>query len=173
MIVLLIDGRSGSGKTELATAIGASWPEAQLVHLDDIYPGWGGLDAASAHVHEEILTNYRWRGWDWATSEPEEWHELDPERPLIIEGCGALSAENRALATYGIWVECPDDVRRQRALDREPDFAEHWEEWAAQEAAFIEREHPETRADAIVDGTDVTPDVARWRRLLDPARVGE
>ena len=45
--VLLIDGRSGSGKTELARAVVAGVPEAQLVRLDDLYPGWGGLEEGS------------------------------------------------------------------------------------------------------------------------------
>ena len=60
---ILIDGRSGSGKTELARSIAAHWPEAQLVRLDDLYPGWDGLDAGSAAV-PGILTDFRWRAWD-------------------------------------------------------------------------------------------------------------
>ncbi len=45
---ILIDGRSGSGKTELARAIVDDWPGAQLVRLDEVYPGWHGLAAASS-----------------------------------------------------------------------------------------------------------------------------
>ena len=37
--ILLIDGRSGSGKSELATAIAAA-TGSQVVRLDDLYPGW-------------------------------------------------------------------------------------------------------------------------------------
>ena len=41
-MILLIDGRSGSGKTTLARRFGrvGGWP---IVHLEDVYPGWGGL----------------------------------------------------------------------------------------------------------------------------------
>ena len=41
--VILVDGRSGAGKTTLATQLAARHPGWQLVHADDIYPGWMGL----------------------------------------------------------------------------------------------------------------------------------
>lgn len=166
MTVLLIDGRSGSGKSELATALRDT---AQVVRLDDVYPGWDGLAAGSALV-PAIIRDRRYRRWNWVAAEYAEWHELD-DRPLVIEGCGTLSRLNRSLADYGLWVEHPADDRRRRALLREPDFAPHWDRWAAQEQKFIDRERPRERADAEVDGSDVTVDVERWRRILDPARV--
>jgi uridine kinase len=151
--VLLIDGRSGSGKTELASAIARDNPEAELLRLDNVYPGWGGLELGSAHVHRFVLTEHRWQRWDWLTNGLNEWHDLDPSRPLIIEGCGALSAANRSLATYGVWVEFDDVGRKRRALERDGDwFVPHWDEWAAQEEAFIVRERPQRVADLIVQG---------------------
>ena len=39
---LLIDGPSGAGKTTLALQIGEALG-IPVVHLDDFYPGWGGL----------------------------------------------------------------------------------------------------------------------------------
>jgi uridine kinase len=167
-VILLIDGRSGSGKSELASALADT---AQIVRLDDVYPGWDGLAAGSALV-ASIIGERRYRRWDWAAQQYAEWHELDG-RPLVVEGCGALSRANRSLADFGIWVEHPAADRRRRALAREPGFAPHWASWAAQEQEFIERERPRERADAEVDGSDVTVDVERWRRILDPARVGE
>jgi len=174
--VLLIDGRSGSGKTELARAIVAGSPDAQLVRLDDLYPGWGGLEEGSRVVHDEILANDRprWRSWDWVLGRHAEWHELDPARPLVVEGCGALSRDNRALATYGIWVALDTETRKNRALDRDGStYAPHWDEWAAQEDAFLTRENPAAHADAVIDGHDVTIELARWWAVLDAARVEE
>jgi uridine kinase len=151
--VLLIDGRSGSGKTELASAIARDNPDAELLRLDNVYPGWGGLELGSAHVHNVVLIEHRWQRWDWLTSELTEWNDLDPSRPLIIEGCGALSAINRSLATFGVWVEFDDGGRKQRALARDGDwFVPHWDEWAAQEDAFMARENPRAVADLIVQG---------------------
>lgn len=167
---LLIDGRSGSGKTELAQAIQAD-TGAQLVHLDALYPGWCGLDAGSAAA-AELLSTGRWQSWNWAASTPGDWHSVDLDRPLIIEGCGALSRRTRALASHGVWVDLDDATRKSRALARDGDvYAPHWEEWAAQELTFIEREKPHKLADEWVDGHDVLRDLHRWRTHLDPARV--
>lgn len=152
---ILIDGRSGSGKTELAKRMALALPGSQLVRLDDIYPGWGGLEAGSRHVHDYVLSASapRWQRWDWVDNTPAEWHVLDPSRPIIVEGCGALSRANRALADYAIWVELDEPTRKARALARDGDaYAPHWEEWAAQEQAFIDREHPQDLADQVVEG---------------------
>jgi len=159
-MILLIDGRSGSGKTELGRLLGAP-----LLRMDDLYPGWGGLLEA-ADALPRILRDRRWQRWDWATSILAEWHELG-DGNLVVEGCGALSRASRVLADFAIWVEHPTASRKQRALEREPDFAEHWDDWAAQEDAFIARENPRALADAIVDGTDVSVDVERWRAKLN------
>jgi uridine kinase len=163
---ILIDGRSGSGKTEFARELAAGLPGAQLVRLDDLYPGWGGLEAGSMAVHTDVLSRFRWRRFDWEGDRLAEWHSLDPARPIVVEGCGALSAANRSLATLGLWVELNDVTRKRRALLRDGDsYAPHWDDWAAQEDAFIAREHPRERADAVVDGVDVTSELARWLSL--------
>ena len=50
--VVLIDGRSGAGKTSLARLLVARWPltgRVQLVALDSLYPGWDGLDPGVEH----------------------------------------------------------------------------------------------------------------------------
>ena len=158
--VVLLDGRSGSGKTALAAALAAAWPGAHspdsptVVHLDDIYPGWHGLEAASSHVHDELLaaTRPRWQHWDWVTEQPAEWSSVDPTRPLIVEGMGALSRQNAALATARIWIELDDTSRRRRAIARDGEAYEpFWDTWAEQEDAFLVRESPASLADVIVE----------------------
>jgi len=150
--VVLIDGRSGAGKTVLAEAL-APRLGAQLVSLDDLYPGWEGLEAGSDAVHETVLRarDPGWTRWDWAAARPAEWHPLDPERAIVIEGCGALSRANRALAAFGIWIELDADERRRRSADRDHGrFDRYWQLWAAQEDAFIARERPRELADVIL-----------------------
>jgi hypothetical protein len=150
--IVLIDGRSGSGKTELATDL-AGKLGAQLVRLEDVYPGWGGLESGSARVRTDILLGHRWQRWDWTTDGPAEWHTLDPVHPLVVEGSGALSHANRRLATFGIWVELDEPTRRARALARDGAMYEpHWDAWAAQEQRFFDRERPDLLADLVVDG---------------------
>ncbi|MHC5795735.1 AAA family ATPase [Lacisediminihabitans sp. FW035] len=156
--VILIDGGSGSGKTTLASALAPALG-AQLVRLDNLYPGWNGLEAASAAVHDDVLATVSpgWRRWDWTTGAPAEWHGLDASRPLVIEGSGCLSRANRARATFGIWVELDAPTRKQRALDRDGEaYAPHWDRWAAQEREFGSREHPWRLADVVLDDDEVT-----------------
>jgi uridine kinase len=154
--VVLIDGRSGTGKTTLAAAL-APRLDAQLVHLDDVYPGWDGLDAASEHVVAEVLAapdrtgRPRWRRWDWGTDLPAEWHALDATRPLVVEGCGALSRAAAERATLRIWLEGDDEVRKRRAIERDgATFAREWDRWAAEEDAFLAREDPRSLADVVL-----------------------
>lgn len=150
MDVTLIDGRSGSGKSDLATLIASRINGSQLVRLDDIYPGWDGLDAASAAV-PGILDTLSWRAWDWVNERPGAMHYLRPDAPIIIDGVGALSRASRAQATTAIWLEADDTTRRERALARDGDtFAPHWDRWAAQEERFIARESPRELADVVV-----------------------
>jgi hypothetical protein len=172
--VLLIDGRSGSGKTELARAIVAGVPSAQLLRLDEVYPGWSGLEEGSRYVREHVLAADapRWQRWDWHAGERAEWHSIDADRPLVVEGCGALSHANRALACFGIWVSLDPALRKRRALARDGEtYAPHWDEWAAQEDHFLTRENPAALADAIVDGHAVATHLARWRAVLEADRV--
>lgn len=155
--VVLIDGRSGSGKTELARMIAAQNPQFQLVRMDDLYPGWEGLEAGSRHVHDFVITASirRWQRWDWADDAPAEWHVLDPSRPVLVEGCGALSRANREHAAYAVWVELDEATRRARVRERDGEtWMDRWEAWAAQEEAFIAREDPQALADVVIDGNE-------------------
>lgn len=160
--MLLIDGRSGSGKTTIGRAVAARWAlgqTAQLVRLDDIYPGWDGLEAASRHLVEHVLwprsagRPASWQRWNWERRAPATWHPVDPARPLVVEGCGSLSAEALSLAALGVWIELDAAERRRRALARDGDlFAPHWERWALQEREFAEWEDPRSLADLEIDG---------------------
>src|SRR3546814_20216068 len=54
--LLCIDGPAGSGKTTLAEGISDAFPGSSLViHMDDLYLGWSGLDATlGPRVAEQI-----------------------------------------------------------------------------------------------------------------------
>jgi len=150
-LVVLIDGRSGTGKTTLGDALAAEL-DAQIVHLDDVYPGWDGLRAASEAVVTDVLGPASGHTrWDWSTSQPAGWTAVDPERPIVIEGCGALSRASAPLASLRVWLEADDALRRRRAIERDGEvFAKEWERWAAQEEAFIATEDPVSLADVVV-----------------------
>jgi hypothetical protein len=152
--VVLIDGGAGSGKTTLANALAAAWPggaAAQVVGLDELYPGWRGLAAGAAAV-PGVIDGEGFRTWDWATGRPGRWRTLDPSAPLIIEGCGSISPASRPLAGLAVWLELDETSRKQRALARDGElFAAHWDEWAAQEAVHWGADHPRELADLIIE----------------------
>ncbi|AZA11138.1 nucleoside/nucleotide kinase family protein [Corynebacterium gerontici] len=136
-MIVLIDGPSGAGKTTFAHRLQSilGW---QLVHLDDLYPGWGGLAQGSALVAEEVIPKRRVRHWDWQHGRPGVVSNLAPG-PLIIEGVGALSQANLATArqageVFSIVLDGAPSWRKTRALSRDPDYALHWQQWAEQEA---------------------------------------
>jgi uridine kinase len=158
-IVLLIDGRSGSGKTTLARRLVAAWPvdrlgPVQLVHLDDVYPGWHGLEAASRIVESGILAaaDPGWTTWDWAHGVPGERRTLDPAVSVVVEGAGALTRASSALATLCVWLELDDETRRSRALGRDgATYEPWWDVWAEQEERHLAVEDPRSLADVVVD----------------------
>ncbi|RIX28935.1 hypothetical protein D1781_12615 [Amnibacterium setariae] len=167
--VVLVDGRSGSGKTTFAAALAR---HGALLRLDDAYPGWDGLTAAADALVDRALVPRAagaptgLRRWDWAADRPAEALRLPPG-PLVVEGCGALSRRAAAFADLRIWVELASPERRARALDRDGEgYAPHWERWARQERAFIAREDPVRSADLVVDGR-------RFAQALFGARTGD
>lgn len=166
--VTLIDGRSGSGKTTLAERLAAG-SGAGILHLDELYPGWDGLAEGSRAV-ARALASGEYRRYDWEAGEFARRIGLDPARPLVIEGCGAITRGNLDAArtwmmrsdevagrpsgpgaVRTIWMECPEPVRRERALARDGEmFRPHWDRWAAQEEAHFAAERPLSLAAEIV-----------------------
>jgi hypothetical protein len=147
--VLLIDGRSGAGKTVLAMHL-AALTDATWISLDDVYPGWDGLADGAAAV-PGIIRDGSWRRWDWAHDRPGSVVSVDRSGSLIVEGCGAISRASRPLADHAWWFERDADSRKARALARDGDaFAPHWERWAAQEEAFARTEGSRGLADLVL-----------------------
>ena len=153
--VLLIDGPSGAGKSTLADAVAAQWPDTippTLVRLDDIYPGWGGLTAAIRSTGRMLTDRAhgrpaRWQRHDWVTDQGAEWHQVPPDRALIVEGCGALARANGGLGDVRVWLDADDGIRKERALARDQGaFEAHWDQWQADWQAYRAREGPERQA---------------------------
>jgi cytidylate kinase len=95
----------------------------------------------------------RWRAWDWAADRAGAWHTVTAERPLVVEGCGALSAASARHADLSIWLTADDAERKRRALERDRGaFDAHWQMWDKQFVQFAAREHPSRLANLILDG---------------------
>ncbi len=157
--IVLIDGRSGAGKSTLAALLHDRWRgEVQLVALDDIYPGWDGLAAGAETLTSAILDPLakgrvaQWQRWDWAADAPGAPMTARPDLPLIVEGCGAITAASAARAQIRVWLESPHDARQARALARDGEtYRPHWERWAAQEARHLADDDPTAHATIVVD----------------------
>ncbi|WP_392541938.1 hypothetical protein [Oryzobacter telluris] len=155
-VVVAVDGRSGSGKTLLGTAVAATL-ECPVVHLDDVYPGWDGLadgvELLTADLLEPVSRDEpgTYRRWDWMRSRPGRVVPVPTSRLLVVEGCGVLTPPAAAHAAVRVWVEAPDDVRRRRALSRDGEtYAPHWQRWAAQEDAAYGASRPREHADLVL-----------------------
>lgn len=151
----LIDGPSGSGKTTLANQIEAHWNSAvklQVVHMDDLYPGWSGLGRGSLEALRMLQERSRgedthWQRFDWVTESLAEWHSVDAREPLVIEGCGSSPTGAQELAQVRLWLDAPEALRKKRALSRTGEnFAEHWSEWDEQFAAYCQVHNPQASA---------------------------
>ncbi|MDN5564456.1 AAA domain-containing protein [Luteococcus japonicus] len=155
---IIVDGGSGAGKTTFARRLVERWgvlcgESVQLVSLDDCYPGWHGLAAASRMVVADILRAHDpgYRRWDWERREPADWVALDPGLPMVVEGCGALTHDSARLADLSFWLDMPADERRSRALARDgASYEPWWEVWAAQEAEHWRRHEPQRLACMVV-----------------------
>ncbi|WP_020074952.1 hypothetical protein [Cryocola sp. 340MFSha3.1] len=161
--IVLIDGPSGAGKSTLADLLIARWPaegRPRLVRMDDLYPGWDGLDAGSEALGRDLLEPLRaigagsWQRWDWAGHHPAGVELVAGGEPLVVEGCGTLSRRNTACADLTVWLEADDALRKERALARDGEtFAAEWDRWQAQFERFVAREHPRAAANLVLDVT--------------------
>jgi uridine kinase len=163
--VVAVDGPSGAGKTTLAAALaaglGVAGVPAPVVHLDDIYPGWDGLDDAVPRLLEWVLEPLaagrepRYRRFDWPSGAYAEWHDVPVAgaAALVVEG---VASGARACAPYLsllLWVEAPRDLRFARGIERDGDaYLPYWERWAVQEEKHFAREGTRARADRILSG---------------------
>ena len=133
--VVTIDGYSGSGKSTLAAALARLVAGWQVLHLDDWYPGWDGLEAGVG-IARRIAADLRagrassYEAWDWENGTTGATTRV-PLAPTIIEGCGAIEA----VADLAVWIADPgEDERRHRALARDGQtYAPYWQRWADQD----------------------------------------
>ena len=158
--VVAIDGPSGAGKTDFAASLAVHLPQAQVLHMDDLYPGWDGLEQAVTDVHAHVLAplarggQAAYRRWDWQHGRYAGWHSLPATNLLIVEGVGSGAQPGWQLESVLIWLEADLDERFRRGIERDGEpYLPHWRRWAAREQALFALDGTRSRADLIVDTT--------------------
>jgi hypothetical protein len=156
LVLVGVDGRSGSGKTRLARVL-AERCAAQTVHLDDLYDGWRGLATGVERLCREVvgpLADGRpalFRRYDWAVGGPGAKIGVPALGVVVVEGVGATAGPCRERYDLRVWLEAPAAVRRDRALERDGElFRPHWQEWARQEEELFADRSPEREAHVVV-----------------------
>ena len=177
--LICIDGRAGAGKTSLANRLAAelagsptagtasaSQVSAQrsatgpvtTVHMDDLYEGWAGLNTVAEVVVSELIAPWlagepaALAAWDWRTDRRLDPVPVELTATVVLEGVGSWSHRYADAVSTLVWLECDDETRRRRALERDGSvFAEHWDSWAVDEARVHAREQTRTHADVVID----------------------
>lgn len=177
--LVALDGRSGSGKSTIATQL-ARQLDAALVQSDDFFaanipdPAWDSRTAAEkvrdgidwrrlrVEALEPLLAGQvaRWHAFDFVSGiQPDgtylmlaDYEERQPNEIIIVDGAYAARPELADLIDLAVLVEIPDDVRRARlALREDAAFLTAWHaRWDEAEALYFTQIRPPAAFDLVV-----------------------
>ena len=162
-VIVAVEGRPGAGKTTFGAALAAEIGAAH-VDLENIYPGWDGLEEGARLAAEELAAPVAAGEvavvpqWDWVAMRPAEPLVIEPPEFLVLSGTGSGSLAASPHLALVAWMELGDSERRRRALERDGEtFAPHWQQWEAQVEAHLEREGTRDRAQVVLDTSGREP----------------
>jgi len=145
--VIAVDGRSGGGKTTLASALTLEL-KGTLLSTDDFAWWHSFFDWPAMLIENAIAPLLQGQPVDYR---PDAWIErhregsirAEPSSFIILEGVGALQSTLRPYVDVGIWVQSDASESKRRGLARDlaqrPDPAEaerFWDEWQSAENEF-------------------------------------
>jgi uridine kinase len=154
--IVAVDAPGGAGKSTLSPYL-ARELGAPIVHTDD-FASWDNPIDWWPELIEKVLrpiaagNSARYTPTSWGgPAKPEV--VIEPGEFIVLEGVTASREAFRPYLAFSAWIETPREVRLRRGLDRDgPQALADWERWMAEEDAYIEREQPALKADAVLRG---------------------
>jgi uridine kinase len=172
-LLVALDGRSGSGKSTFAAAVGRR-TGALVIDGDDFYRGGSGQywDALDVRTKLDLVLDWRdqravlerlrrfeaatWRTYDWEADDGRRREEITagPSDIVILDGAYSARPELTDLYALRVVLEVSRDVRRERLLRREGlRYRAEWEaRWGDAEELYFETVMPPAAFDLVLDG---------------------
>jgi hypothetical protein len=152
--LILVDGPAGAGKTTFATGL-ADGLAVPLIHMDDLYLGWDGLEGAFGRLEDLVLGP--WRAGAGARFSAYDWQAGGAHGPwvsvpgsagrLVVEGCGCAPRAADRYSPLIVWLDGPAAWRRSNALERDGAWeAPYLDAWELATTAHHGRERTAARA---------------------------
>jgi uridine kinase len=165
--LVTIDGLAGAGKSTLAASLATSLSHVAVIHLDDLYEGWNGLnDECFDRLDRWILQPLRlglparYERYDWALATFGAEVIAQPEPYVIVEGVGAGDVVTRPWATLRVWLEISEEAGVARGMARDLAASpsgeglaaakENWALWQRNQAAYFAATENRVAADVRI-----------------------
>jgi uridine kinase len=171
--LVAIDGCGGAGKSTLAEQIVSKYGSGQIIHMDDFYKPSSerlqlkmdkkapGADYDIKRLIQDVInpiTNVmeaKYQRYDWIMDKLAEWHTVQPNGLIIIEGVYSISDQLYNKYDIKIFVECNRELRLKRGLERDGENAlNFWKQWMIGEDKYIQEQKPQERSDFIISGEE-------------------
>ena len=159
LVLIGVDGRSGSGKSTFAGRLARTRARVAVVHTDDIAWHHSFFDWHDLLVDGVLSTlrragppiRYRPPPWDVRGRSGCIVVPADAE-VVLVEGVGACRRELEPWFDATVWVQSDADLAYRRVVARGDDPIEFVDEWTAQEVPFLANDRPWMRATLIASG---------------------
>jgi uridine kinase len=160
--VVCIDGPAGSGKTTLANSLSKYLDNCPIVHMDEIYEGWG--EALSQKTTNDL---YQWIiepllkkqlieffKFDWTISKRNKKVVIRSHSYLIIEGVGSSVKKVSEHASLKIWIEVNQSLGIERVLKRDgQQIKDQMKNWQIQELNYFNENKTKENSNIWIDGS--------------------
>ena len=171
IVIVGVDGRSGSGKSTFAANLARAAPHVAVVHTDDIawhhsFFDWHDLlvDGVLSRMRREgPPLAFRPPAWDVRNRPGSVAVPADTE-VLVVEGVGACRERLHSWLDATVWIQSDADLAYRRVLARGDDPVEFVDDWTAEEVPFLANDRPWARATVVVSGQ--SPDASSTGVLI-------